>query len=368
MIIKNYTIKDFKNALESNSFWNTDVFPITKYRVKSQINNPRAGDNDVALSVAYENEEVIGYRGVIPGRIFYNNKEKKIGWLSCWWVAPDYRGKGIGISLLLEVLNAYNYDILIAYSTSSAKRVYDSYGKFVTLKKPEGFSLLFRLNLTEILKRIIPGLLCLKYLFNPAAWLINSVNRIRMHAWKRKRKFYDRFRIEHINKIDKKTSDFIKKFGECDLSRYEAGEFDWIISYPWILSSPVKDITDSKYFFRSMAERFLFLNIKILDSDDNMVAFVIFKLRNNRLSIPYVYCKDNRYDAVLDLAGLIMIDSGAEILIINDEKLLNYLPDSHFPILYKKINTYRFLITDKYKDIDFSKYCIHDGDGDNVFS
>ena len=87
MEIKTFTIVDLKAALGSKKFWMTNVLPITKHRALSYCQNPRAGSNDPVLLVAYQDNQVIGYLGILPDKIFVNDTVYKLGWLTSWWVA-----------------------------------------------------------------------------------------------------------------------------------------------------------------------------------------------------------------------------------------------------------------------------------------
>ena len=56
--IKHYTISDLEALLKDSDFWKLDPLPISKQRIISQIRNPRANKNDLALLVAFENGRV----------------------------------------------------------------------------------------------------------------------------------------------------------------------------------------------------------------------------------------------------------------------------------------------------------------------
>ena len=85
----------------NHSNYNTlDIVPITEHRALSQIQNPRLHENDILLLLAYKEKELVGYLGVLPDKINFNNKFEKCGWLSCLWVKPEQRGFQIAKLLL----------------------------------------------------------------------------------------------------------------------------------------------------------------------------------------------------------------------------------------------------------------------------
>ena len=86
MEIKAFTVADLKTALISEDFWLTKTLPITKHRALSYCRNPRADADDPVLLVAYRDDQVIGYLGILPDIIFANDVGYKMGWLTSWWV------------------------------------------------------------------------------------------------------------------------------------------------------------------------------------------------------------------------------------------------------------------------------------------
>ena len=66
MEIKTFTVNDLKAALVSEEFWQAPTLPITKHRALSYCRNPRADADDPVLLVAYRDDQVIGYLGILP--------------------------------------------------------------------------------------------------------------------------------------------------------------------------------------------------------------------------------------------------------------------------------------------------------------
>jgi len=78
-----------KGYIDSPDFYHSDFVPISKHRAISHINNPRAGDDDILLLLAYEGDKLVGYLGVLPDFIYIDEKPNKIGWLSCIYVEAN---------------------------------------------------------------------------------------------------------------------------------------------------------------------------------------------------------------------------------------------------------------------------------------
>jgi len=88
-----------KNQLEafiySKEYDSLEHIPITRHRAIFQVNNPRAGDEDILLILALEESRLAGYLGVIPDYLYNQDQSHKVGWLSCNWGNSDYRGKAL---------------------------------------------------------------------------------------------------------------------------------------------------------------------------------------------------------------------------------------------------------------------------------
>ena len=65
--------KHLNEYINSDIFADQDNIPISKHRALSHFNNPRLDEDDIILLLAYENDRMIGYLGVLPDKIFFSN-------------------------------------------------------------------------------------------------------------------------------------------------------------------------------------------------------------------------------------------------------------------------------------------------------
>ncbi len=138
-MIKKILRKDVNDLIQNEKFWKHPFLSITKHRLYAHYLNPNISDNDIVLLLAYYNKEIVGYMGVYVDVINIKNKDRKIGWLSTWWVHPKTKGTGIGRSLLVSMYKAFNGRIGISQFTPIAKKVYKKSGFFQTLSKSIGY-------------------------------------------------------------------------------------------------------------------------------------------------------------------------------------------------------------------------------------
>lgn len=367
MKIKKYTIRDLKEELRNDSLWNKNLLPVTKQRVLSYIHNPNAKEDNLVLFVAYNNKDtIVGYIGVLPDRIFINNSEHTIAWATSWWVDPNYRNVGTGGFLLLTVLNHYN--LATSGSTDSADKAYAASGKLSTLRTVEGIEFIVRSCSNYLLPKKFPKLNRLRPVLKCIDWTINMFVDPRAFFWKRNNALYKPASLEFITEIDKQTDQFIREHRRNELYTRNAAELNWIIKYPWILSAPCVDKTVSRYFFSSVSKRFFYLNIKVYDANDKMVGFVMLKVRDNVMSIPYLYSDSDALTNILYLIGFLIIELNIDIFITYNKEVLNNLTKIKFPYLYGKGRSKLYYISNKFKDVDFDDFVLQDGNGDAVFT
>ena len=110
-----------KNALNQAAF--QTVAPISLLRCASQPANPYGRPDDVALLVAYAENECVGYQGLLAGLFHHEGVLARVHWSTAFYVAPDYRGQGVAGCLLDEV-KKLNVDFPVTRMTDSAQRAY----------------------------------------------------------------------------------------------------------------------------------------------------------------------------------------------------------------------------------------------------
>ena len=367
MKIVKYSVKDLRDELHRNTLWSKNMLPISKHRALSYIHNPNADEDDIVLFVSYSNKDtIVGYIGVLPDKILVDNVEHNIAWATSWWVDPSHRYAGTGGFLLLTVLNHYN--IATSGSTESADKVYAASEKLKTLRNVEGMEFIVRCCSDYFLPKKFPILCRLRPILKCIDRLLNILVDLLQFFWKRKNSLKKPFAIEFISEIDDQTDQFIREHRGNELYRRNATELNWVLKYPWILSAPCADKTVSKYFFSSLANRFFYLNIKVFDASDKMTGFVMIKVRDNAMSIPYVYYDNNALISIGYLISHLIIELKIDIFITYNKEILHALDEIKPPYLYRKSRSRRYYISTKFRDVGSDDFVLQDGNGDAVFT
>ncbi len=346
------------NTLES--------IPITRHRAISQILNPRLEDNDVLLLLAYQEEKIVGYLGVLPDQIFINNKTEKCGWLSCLWVNPSHRGKQIAQLLLDTCFDAWGKRILATEFTPSAKRLYDKSNFFKDLQIKEGIRLYIRSDLHNLLpprKRIFKKLFLILKVTDA---IINSLLDIKLLFRKPN---IGNLRLEYINHLDNEVQNFISDKQQNQLFKRGKTELNWIIKNPWVLSTPIMDVVSSKYHFSSSDKSFNFYALKVRNSDNQLIAFIIFSKRNQNLKLPYCYYHGDHLNSVINILYFHLLKWKIKTFTTFKSEITRYLSNNKTPALFKREIKRHYIISNFFSTSIFEEeYEIEDGDADCSFT
>ncbi len=356
--------KQLQDYIDSSEFGKGDFIPISRHRAISQIKNPRATDGDILLLLAYNEEQLAGYLGILPDYIFVDDKQVKIAWLSCIYVNENHRGKKIAQKLVEKSLEVWNYNIILTEYTEPAKRLYNKIGEFVNLPSKNGIRLYLRSDLQYILppksiffEKIKLGLEILDKVFN-------TIFDLRFLLYKVK---LNKLKLEYLNEIDAESESFIKPKIYNSLFKRAVEELNWMIKFPWIISQQNDKCFSEKYHFSSVDKSFDFIPVKVKDEYGKVVFIAIFARRNGRLKIPYIFYEN------IEIANAIikyhLVKWKIKTATIYDEKIVEIMKKHKTPALYKKGFIRNYLISKKISDIlDHSSLNIQDGDGDAGFT
>ncbi len=367
MEIKTFTVADLETALLSEEFWLTKTLPITKHRATSYSHNPRAEKDDPVLLVAYQDNQVIGYLGILPDKIYVNSAEYKFGWLTSWWVDPSCATTGVGAILLLKALNAYQQHLGVSGGSKQARRVLDASQQFMALKTLKGLRIRLRFNVTRAMLGKFPALKILRVLARIIDVILDEIVNLRNSLWERRDKIQLRLAFEYISSIDEETGNFILRHHQQDLTRKGKAELSWMMNYPWMLAAPLKDSASRRYYFSSRCDRFLFLGVKVFETNSGMIGFFILKVRDDQMSVVYSYF-DSQYAPPITAAVVYhALAMDVSVLSMYDEHLVASFSELRCPYWSAKPVSRGFFLSKSFAELPLRDYRLHGGDGDLAF-
>jgi GNAT superfamily N-acetyltransferase len=248
------------------------VAPISLMRAESQSKNPYGRPEDVALFVAFSGNQCVGYHGLLPAIFNHGDNLASVYWATTFYVAPDFRGQGIGKCLLEEIKNA-KIDFIVTQMTESAERAYRSAGYqdigtlgYLQLRVDrldflagffDAITHLFRKKSSDP-KHMPPGLMRLK------RTVYNFIKKIFYQiAAGKSRQQQGRFSWKVVDQINESL------WGAWDKDLIDPAFFrgteavNWMLKYPWVVSGS-DTITDMpNYYFSGVREIFRYVAIEI---------------------------------------------------------------------------------------------------------
>ena len=351
-----------RQLVESDFFAGLDKIPISRHRAESHIQNPYCSDDDVLLWAAYQEDVLIGYVGALPDLIRLNNIENKIYWLSCFWVNEVYRDKNIASLLFFPLVKLYRKQLFISNFLFSLEKTYQSLGVFQATQNKPGCVFHRNLCLGEKLKArfsFFKYLLPIYCLVEKGFNLVLSVRRLFVASMDKEDDivesavFDDEFRT-FLTEFSSKHDDVIVQ---------DAGHFEWIFTFPWILPGK-PDEESRRYYFSSKSEHFTYHSLKLYESQ-KMVGYALAKIRDNHLVVSYLYAEDRDVEKfgkyILELARIKNLDTITSC----EPRLCGVLRKykRHFIFVKNTRRPYIFSNT-----IQIASTVFQDGDGDSVFT
>ncbi len=406
MELKEYTAATLKQAIQTPVFWQTGQVPITPQRAISQLHNPRADPEDLLLLSGYEEGELVAYMGILPDQFMLGTNRVKVGWLSTWWVNPMRASRGLGSRLLARALESYGDHIAIVSATPPAARIYDASGHFNTLRMTAGLHVHVQSDTWSVtaswIKRLLrrspggrqqvasgsqvaarppraPGpdqgfrrksrTRFVRPVFRVLDAFRNGGMRARLQAWlHRENKAGPAPTLQYIPEIDAETSAFIGAYRKQELVSRGPDELNWAIHYPWVVPAPLGDRLEHKYFFSAVAKRFLIHNVKVFDAGGEMIGFLMLKVRDSGLAVPYSYFRPGQAPAMMTVILRHLIKLRLGTLYLYDGELIRAFQERQFPCFGREPVVRRSFISRVYDKYDTSACVLQDGDGDGVFT
>lgn len=364
--------KDLYNFISQDKFKYSKYLPISKIRAWSHQHNPRANADDLVLVLVYEEGEMTGYLGVLPDDLYFLNsadiyEKEHVGWLSCMWVNPELRGKGIAKTLIQTVFEAWNYRILVTEFTPAAKGLYDRTAQFLDFSKPEGLRLYLRMNLAYLLpaqnpvkwEKFVP-------IFSIFDKVFNFFNNIRFLVNKK-----PEVSFVYLTEPDLDVQNFIEAVrNKNEIARRNTEDLKWIINYPWLQSGVAENEESKRYHFSSVSNHFSFLNIKVLDDNKKLIGFLILSVRDQNMKLPYCYFIPGKEKNIIEVIEYHLVKLKINMLTVFQPALVEYWKkNSGKQFLKRKMNRH-YIISKVFENqlLNQKEIIFQDGDADAAFT
>ncbi|WP_160139336.1 GNAT family N-acetyltransferase [Chryseobacterium sp. c4a] len=293
--LKTFNRKELEDFVSSGEFSKYDFLPITAHRAISQINNPKASDDQTLLILAFFEGKLAGYVGCFPDYFMVDGKKVHFAWLSTLYINPEFQKKRPAKKLLKKVFEEYNGQIAITEFTKEAEALYIIMGVFDYAFPKRGKRYYFRTDAAGIIPEKKPQTKIGKPLFYTLDAIANSLISIKNLSVGK-----PNFKYEILDRADAESINFVAGFSE----NRNAEEINTFIDHPWIL----KGKKEEKYYFSSFAEVFTYFWVKIYNDSGELTACLLLQIRNGYLKIPYLF-SNNDYDRIVRFLSYFIIEN-----------------------------------------------------------
>ena len=361
--IKKFNPKDLNQYIHSEEFKDSAVIPISYHRAISQINNPRAQEDDILLFVAYEDGQIAGYLGALPDDFFTKDNAKvHLAWMSCLWVDPAHRGKKIAQKLIQSCFEAWDNRIILTEFTTEAGSLYQKINLFdpwLTLKGRRWY-------IQSDLAFILPPKYSIFHKLKPVLKLVD----LSLNAIINIRNIFGDNQVKPLDeskKLSEEADSFLKATTDSSGFKKSVEELNWLMQFPWVLEGKNETETQ-RYHFTSYSHQFKCAAVYIKDSTHNTCGIMIYTIRNGHLKIPY-FTQTCPADLLAKTVSQIINKQRVKTMTLYSQDLVAYLQKNKSILSFSKEITRKYLISKTLSPIMPSKETtIYDGDGDCGFT
>jgi GNAT superfamily N-acetyltransferase len=365
---KVYTTKTLLAFINSDEFKGLENYPITRHRALSHLNNPRADAEDKILYITTHHNKIVGYRLILVDKIIIGNQHEKIGWYSCIWVNPNYRGKGIAKKLVQQSLKDWDNKIIFQGPVAASQKLYDSTGTFnkASLKGFRGYC---RFDSTSILTNKMPSLKPVLFLFKIMDTVFNWFGDVVLKSKLSSTKLNKNLTAV-VTEVDQEINAFISLNNQNNLFKRNQIDLNWILKYPWILEQDHMDEVSKNYYFSSVSKKFEYVNVKFFNENKELEGFVSYQIRNEHLSIQYASYQDQQIEQVVAMTKELMSTHKINYFSTFEPRLTAYFNKKSSPFLFHKTILRAYYYSKKFEHYfnENPTLTFEAGDGDMIFT
>lgn len=299
MSIQSLRLHELPDFIASTTYRRLATIPISPQRAWAQYHHPRAQPDDVVLLLYWdENADLMGYLGILPDVLVTEAGRERVAWMSCIWVSPAMRGKGVAKQLLAAAFDAWGDCLMGTEFTATAKSLYDGTGRFADLPDKEGLRCYLRPNLSYLLPAKSPKLAAFRWLWKGIDACLSIPNALRLatHPLRQVPPF------GYAPEVDAEAWNWIQSLQTVPGFNRELAELQWITRYPWLVSGGIDNIDSRRYHFSTVEAHFSMVVVKIYNNENTeLIGVLMLAQRGKNLKIPYAYFAEKHTASVVQV-------------------------------------------------------------------
>ena len=274
--LKIYTVKDLREWLGNNRpAEGLSERVIAPTRAWAIIHNPYVKDDDAIVAAIFEDGELAAYTASFPDML----DGKRVWWASTLYCYPKFTGKGYGLIVVGSLMEAHEPDL-----------TYDRWGANETI---EIFNHLGYQTVYTSRYHLLDKTINLSTHKGKLAFYVQELMKC-LHQWPKPSKV--NYVLQYSSFVDGETYAFMMAHKGTDLWLRKQGMLNWILSYPFKISSILQDRVEHKCEFGSEAALYRYILVKVY-IDKELHAVYALRQNNEALSVLYLYY-DDEYENV----------------------------------------------------------------------
>ena len=365
MHLREITIRELPSFLESELYKGSQVLPLTPERAASQMNNPRALPDDTILVVAYTDAgQLAGFAGMLPDTAYCDDGPFRFAWNSGWWVDKEL-GKGLALPLFYRSVQACKGNYMITYLTPHTRKIMELTRLFYFTDPVKAVRLQILSDMSGKVRRNVTALKAFTMNIAILDRIVNVFLRGRLQRWIKARK-NEVPAIAYMEYPDRDSMDFMERHNQGELCRRGPGEFEWITSFPWLVSR-LPYGSKKRYPFSWQSPYFSIFWAKILVGED-IAGIVMLSGREGLFKIPYAYAERGSEARIASGICRIMWEKKAKALYTARKEIIEYLERNAFPVLNRRYSMQELAVSKTISHRHPERFFLQDGDGDAVFT
>jgi len=311
-----YTIAQLREYLLHNAANGISLDMISNVGGYALINNPCAKDDDIVISAAMQNNEVVGYTAVFAEQLV--RPDMRLFWGSSEWVDVRLRGKGIAATMMRNIKDAVN-DVYFGMESSPASVKLD-------LKQGSKVCYFTKYHYRLSASKGIHAQLKSAYINRHNTQVLRNQDKAD-------------FEIRYINFIDDSMYAFMQKHSMGDLFFRKREMFNWMLTYPYQLSTFADEREiENKCEYWPNASNYQWIAIDILQKGER-IGIALFTKRNNALTLRYIYHDEQHEQEAYAAILHVIFKIGAVYLYHCSASFAEYLSRIGIQYMDKEIET-----------------------------
>jgi len=323
-------IHELEAFTASEKFSRMPVIPISPQRARSHVRNPCARPDDVALALAYADGRLVGYMGALPDMLYLRGAPQQGAWLSCLWVSPLARGKGLAKQLTQLLLEKYGHQVLLSGFTPEAGNLYRRLGLFEEINLSDGIRGYLRPNLAHLMPPRGKFWATIRPLLKAFDGFLSLPNALRLQFLGTTLPC----RLRYFAEADEATGAFI---AARQLNDFTRTDLNWWLCYPWVTEAPVRDEWAERYPFTAIARQFSTLAMQLLDDENHLIGVLVLVQRDGHLRVPFVWLDQVHAATVAQVIFAHALQMRADMVTLYHPHLVAYCQQHPTPFFWKRL-------------------------------